>query len=196
MAAVPIRMSSIMPIATFCLSRPLTTLISETIFPCRVFAVIDQPHFRAAVRAERERITAERGCDHVATAIRAPVSRDHGLLFDEAHDAGVGLDKICQILKEVAFADYGLERLKAHRIPVDLVKTHDRRIGLAEIAQLCGDLKTPVCLVAHVKSPFRIRDKISARMSPYLQSRCIPSGVRSIRTQSTRNSHLSCAESE
>lgn len=36
------------------------------------------------------------------------------------------LDKISQILKEVAFADYSLESLKAHRIPVDLVKTHDR----------------------------------------------------------------------
>lgn len=185
-----------MPIATFCLSRALTTLISETIFPCRVFAVIDHPDFRAAVRAERERITAERGCDHVATAIRAPVSRDHGLLFDEAHDTGIRLDKICQILKEVTFADYSLESLKAHRIPVDLLKTHDRRIGLTEIAQLCGDLKTPERFVAHVKSPFRTLGKISAQMNPYLQSRCTPSGVRSIRIPSTRNNHLSCAESE
>ena len=185
-----------MPITTFCLNRTLTTLISETIFPCGVLAVIDQPHFRAAVRAEREQITAERGCDHVATAIRAPVSRDHGLLFDEAHDAGIRLDKICQILKKVAFADYSLESLKAHRIPVDLLKTHDRRIGLTEIPQFCGDLKTPGRFVAHVKSPFRIRDKISARMNPYLQSRCSPSGARSIRILSTRNSHLSCAESE
>lgn len=196
MAAVPIRMSSSAFVIACILASTLTTLISETIFPCWVLAVIDQPHFRAAIRAERERITAERGCDHVTNAIRAFVGRDHGLLFDKAHDAGVRLDKICQILKEVAFADYGLERLKAHRIPVDLVKTHDRRIGLAEIAQLCGDLKTPVCFVAHVKSPFRIRDKISARMRPYLQSRCTPSGVRSIRIPSTRNSHLSCAESE
>ena len=193
MAAVPIRMSSIMPIATFCLSRPLTTLISETIFPCRVFTVIDHPDFRAAIGAERERITAERGCDHVATAIRAPVSRDHGLIFDEAHDAGIRLNKISQILKKVAFADHSLESLKAHRVPVDLVKAHDRRIGLAEIPQLCGDLKTPECSVAHVKSPFRTLGKISAQRNPCRQNRCIPSGVRSNHTLNIRNSRLAFA---
>lgn len=196
MAAVPIRMSSIMPITTFCLSRPLTTLISETIFPCLVLAVIDHPHLRAAIRAEREFVSIKRQRVYSVIAIRAPIGCFHCLFLDKAHDAGVRLNEISQILKEVALADYGLERLKAHRIPVDLVKTHDRRIGLAEIAQLCGDFKTPVCFVAHVKSPFRIRDKISARMPPYLQSRCTPSGVRSIRIPSTRNNHLSCAESE
>ncbi len=196
MAAVPIRMSSIMPITTFCLSRPLTTLISETIFPCWVLAVIDHPHLRAAIRAEREFVSIKRQRVYSVIAIRAPIGCFHCLFLYKAHDACIRLDKISQILKEVAFADYSLESLKAHRIPVDLLKTHDRRIGLTEIPQFCGDLKTPGRFVAHVKSHFRIRDKISARMNTYLQSRCAPSGARSIRILSTRNSHLSCAESE
>ena len=36
------------------------------------------------------------------------------------------LDKISQIPPAVAWAAYSLESAKAHRIPVDLVKTHDR----------------------------------------------------------------------
>lgn len=53
------------------------------------------------------------------------------------------LDKICQILKKVAFADYSLKRLKAHRIPVDFVQTRSDRVGLAEISQFRSDFKTP-----------------------------------------------------
>ena len=196
MAAVPIRMSSIMLITTFSLNRPLTTLISETIFPCRIFAVIDHPNFRAAIRAERKLVTAKRQRVYGVVAIRALVCSQHSFFFDEAHDACIRLDKICQKLKAIALAENGLDSLETHLIPDWFVQALGGRTGLTETSEFRRDLKTPFQFAAHVKSPFRIRDRISARMNPYLQSRCTPSGVHPIRTLSTRNSHLSCAESE
>ena len=132
-----------MLITTFCLNRTLTTLISETIFPGRVFTVIDHPDFRAAVWAEWELVTTKSQRVYSVVAIRALVCGLHSFFFDKAHDTGIRLDKVCQILKKVAFADYSLKRLKAHRIPVDFVQTPSDRVGLAEISQFRSDFKTP-----------------------------------------------------
>lgn len=165
MAAIPIRMSNIMLIDFTATTATRTNEIGQA---------TDGGNLRTTVRAKLEFVAKEGHIVHRVPAIRACEYCSSHFFFDKAHDAGVRLDKICQVLKEVAFADYSLESLKAHRVPVDLVKAHDRRIGLTEIAQLCGDLKTPERFVAHVKSPFRTLGKISARMNPYLQSRCTP----------------------
>lgn len=196
MAAVPIMMSSIMLNITFCLSRTLTTLISETIFPCGVFTVIDHHDFRSAVRAKRELISTKRQRVHSVVAIRAPIGCLHCFFVDKAHDAGIRLDKVCQKLKAIALAEDGLDCPKAHLIPDWLVQILSNRTCLAELSQFRGDLKTPFQFAAHVKSPFRTLGKTSAQMTPCRQSRCTPSGVHSIRIPSTRNSHPSCAESE
>lgn len=109
MAAAPIRMSTNMLIITFFLSRTFTTLIGETIFPCRVFTVIDPLDFRATVGAKRELIATKRQRIYGVAAIRTPISRLHCLFFNKAHDTGLRLDKICQNLKAVTLADNGLD---------------------------------------------------------------------------------------
>lgn len=121
MAAAPIRMSTNMLSIIFCLSRTLTTLISETIFPCWVFTVIDPLDFCAAVGAKRELVATKSQRVYGVVAIRASIGRLHCFFFDKAHDAGVRLDKICQKLKAIALADDCLDSLKAHLIPDWLV---------------------------------------------------------------------------
>lgn len=121
MAAALIRMSANMLIITFLLSRTLTTLINETVFPCRVFAVIDPLDFRATVRAKRELVATKSQRVYGVVAIRASIGRLHCFFFDKAHDAGVRLDKICQKLKAIALTDDCLDCLKAHLVPDWLV---------------------------------------------------------------------------
>lgn len=121
MAAVPIRMSTNMLIITLFLSRTFTTLISETVFPCRVFTVIDTLDFRATVGAKRELVATKSQRIYGVVAIRASIGRLHCFFFDKAHDAGVRLDKICQNLKAVTLAKDGLDCLKAHLVPDWLV---------------------------------------------------------------------------